>query len=138
MYLYHFIFIDLESSRLCNFIYCKAYSYEPGLPYLLYQLLSNSHLRSHYFYRICSVSSFFKYQKPVYHRHSTETSLQPLHYRRFITNYSHYTIDNKHHQILVKCIIKPSIQPQQYTNPNNIQTPTNNQQPTNLNKSLEY
>ena len=35
MYLYHFISIDLESSRSCNSTHCKAYSYEPGLHYLL-------------------------------------------------------------------------------------------------------
>ena len=30
MYLYHLISIDLQLSRLCNSLYYKAYSYEPG------------------------------------------------------------------------------------------------------------
>ena len=40
MYLYYLISIDLELSRSFNSLYYKAYSYKPGLHYLLHHLLS--------------------------------------------------------------------------------------------------
>ena len=61
VYIAYLISIDLESSRSFNSSHCKAYSYDPGLHHLLTnQILP--HLRSHYFYYLCSVLSFFTYQ----------------------------------------------------------------------------
>jgi hypothetical protein len=63
MYLYHFISIDLESSRSCNSTHCKAYSYEPGSHYLLsHQFTTSFKKPSQLQLPPCSVSSFFIYQ----------------------------------------------------------------------------
>ena len=124
MYIYHSISIDYNQVAHAIPYTAKAYSYEPGSHHLLHQLLSNHRSRSHYFYHICSVSSFFKYQKPVYHRRSTKTSLQPSRCRRSTktslqlsryrrsttTSHSHYAADDKHHQTPVERTIKPSVQ----------------------------
>src|SRR6266436_8620047 len=68
MYIYHLISIDLQSSRLFNSPTLHCYSYEPGSHYLLSNQSTYCtvnllpHSRSHYFYHLCSVSSFFTYQ----------------------------------------------------------------------------
>src|SRR6266702_2611948 len=63
VYLYHSISIDLESSRSCNSTTLQAYSYDPGLLYLLtnqstisFQSLLELLLLP------CSVPNFFEYQ----------------------------------------------------------------------------
>jgi len=54
MYLVHLISIDLQLSCLFNSYTAKAYSYKPGLHYLLSnQLNLLPYLRSYYFYYLC-------------------------------------------------------------------------------------
>ena len=60
LYIVYLISIDLELSRLCNSLHCKAYSYKPGSHHLLTNQLPHS--RSHYFYHLCSALSFFIHQ----------------------------------------------------------------------------
>jgi len=42
LYIVSLISIDLELSRLFNSLHCKAYSYEPGLPTVLYLICTFS------------------------------------------------------------------------------------------------
>src|SRR6266481_8333625 len=68
MYIFLFISIDLQLSRSFNSPTLHCYSYKPGSHYLLSNQSTYCtvnllpHLRSHYFYHLCSVSSFFTYQ----------------------------------------------------------------------------
>ena len=87
MYIYHLFSIVLQSSCSCNSSHCKAYSYKPGLPTVLHLIFTFSaywainllpHSRSHYFFHLCSVSSFFKYQikSKIEHRTSIKPSVR--------------------------------------------------------------